>query len=38
MWSRRRFLENISALPLVGGFIGAGGATATAAAAGGSRD
>src|SRR5688572_24849309 len=23
MWSRRRFLENISALPLVGGLIGA---------------
>lgn len=26
MWSRRRFLENISALPLVGGFVGAGAA------------
>jgi D-glucosaminate-6-phosphate ammonia-lyase len=41
MWSRRRFLENISALPLIGGFIGAGGATASeavAAAAGGGRD
>jgi len=39
MWSRRRFLENISALPLVGGFIGAGGASVTAvAAAGGGRD
>jgi L-seryl-tRNA(Ser) seleniumtransferase len=41
MWSRRRFLENISALPLVGGFIGAGGASAAeaaGAAAGGSRD
>jgi L-seryl-tRNA(Ser) seleniumtransferase len=37
MWSRRRFLENMSALPLVGGFIGAGGA-AVAAAAGGGRD
>jgi L-seryl-tRNA(Ser) seleniumtransferase len=24
MWSRRRFLENISALPLVGGLVGAG--------------
>jgi D-glucosaminate-6-phosphate ammonia-lyase len=34
MWSRRRFLENISALPLIGGFIGAGGATATVAAGG----
>ena len=33
MWSRRRFLESISTLPLVGGFVGAGG-TATAAAAG----
>jgi L-seryl-tRNA(Ser) seleniumtransferase len=38
MWSRRRFLENISALPLVGGFIGAGGSGATAAAAGSGRD
>ena len=40
MWSRRRFLENISALPLVGGFIGAGGASVAeaTAAAGGSRD
>jgi len=42
MWSRRRFLENLSALPLVGGFIGAGGVpmveAAGAAAAGGSRD
>jgi len=42
MWSRRRFLENLSALPLVGGFIGAGGIpmveAAGAAAAGGSRD
>ena len=24
MWSRRRFLETVSAVPLVGGFIGAG--------------
>src|SRR5687767_13004614 len=41
MWSRRRFLENLSALPLVGGFIGAGGVPiveAAGAAAGGSRD
>ena len=39
MWSRRRFLENLSALPLVGGFVGAGGASvAAAAAAGGDRD
>ena len=38
MWSRRHFLESISALPLIGGFIGAGGASATVAAAGGGRD
>ena len=41
MWSRRRFLEQISALPLVGGFIGAGAASPPAAgvaAAGGGRD
>jgi L-seryl-tRNA(Ser) seleniumtransferase len=41
MWSRRRFLETLSTVPLVGGFIGAGGTTASAAgiaAAGGSRD
>jgi D-glucosaminate-6-phosphate ammonia-lyase len=31
MWSRRRFLENISALPLVGGFTAAGAAPAAAA-------
>ena len=41
MWSRRRFLEHLSALPLVGGFVGAGmpaaGAT-VAAAARGNRD
>ncbi len=28
MWSRRRFLENLSALPLVGSFVGAAGAGA----------
>src|SRR5688572_31175879 len=33
MWSRRRFLENISTLPLVGGFIGASAVAAPAAAA-----
>src|SRR5688500_7068086 len=41
MWSRRRFLETLSTVPLVGGFIDAGGGTAPAAgiaAAGGSRD
>ena len=31
MWSRRRFLETFSALPLVGGFAGAGAAPAAAA-------
>jgi D-glucosaminate-6-phosphate ammonia-lyase len=31
MWSRRRFLESISALPVVGGFIGAGTAPVEAA-------
>jgi L-seryl-tRNA(Ser) seleniumtransferase len=35
MWSRRRFLESISTLPLVGGFVGGGG---TAVAAAGGRD
>jgi D-glucosaminate-6-phosphate ammonia-lyase len=30
MWSRRRFLETVSTVPLVGGFIGAGAATAAA--------
>jgi uncharacterized pyridoxal phosphate-dependent enzyme len=36
MWSRRRFLENLSSLPLVGGLVGAGlmPAAATAAARG----
>ena len=33
MWSRRHFLENISALPLVGGFTAAGTAPAAAAPA-----
>ena len=33
MWSRRRFLENVSAWPLVGGIIGASAAPAPAAAA-----
>jgi L-seryl-tRNA(Ser) seleniumtransferase len=33
MWSRRRFLENISALPLIGGFIGASAAAAPPEAA-----
>jgi uncharacterized pyridoxal phosphate-dependent enzyme len=33
MWSRRRFLESVSSLPLVGGFIAAGVAPAEAAAA-----
>jgi L-seryl-tRNA(Ser) seleniumtransferase len=33
MWSRRRFLETLSALPLVGGFAGASAAPASAAAA-----
>jgi L-seryl-tRNA(Ser) seleniumtransferase len=37
MWSRRRFLESISSLPLVGGFVSAGPAPAAAAARG-SRD
>ena len=40
MWSRRRFLESMSALPLVGGFVGAGATEAGAAtmAAKGARD
>ena len=33
MWSRRRFLESISTLPLVGGFVGASGTAAEAAPA-----
>jgi L-seryl-tRNA(Ser) seleniumtransferase len=32
MWSRRRFLESISALPFVGGLIGAGGLPGIASA------
>src|SRR5882672_9428620 len=38
MWSRRRFLEAFSALPLIGGFAGASAAPAAAAAAGKGRD
>ena len=38
MWSRRRFLENISALPLVGGFTAATAAPAAAAASRKGRD
>ena len=38
MWSRRRFLESISTVPLVGGFIAAGAAPAAAAARNGKRD
>src|ERR687896_2317158 len=34
MWSRRRFLGNVSAWPLVGGFLGAAGAVAPVAARG----
>ena len=34
MWSRRRFLESITSLPLVGGFVGAAGTTGVAAARG----
>ena len=37
MWSRRRFLENLSALPVVGGFVAAGPSPAEAARVG-SRD
>ena len=33
MWSRRRFLESVSSLPLVGGVLAAGAAPAAAAAA-----
>jgi D-glucosaminate-6-phosphate ammonia-lyase len=36
MWSRRRFLESLSALPVVGGFVGA--SSTPAAAARGGRD
>jgi uncharacterized pyridoxal phosphate-dependent enzyme len=38
MWSRRRFLEIVSGLPLVGGFIGAGAMPATAAQRSAGRD
>jgi len=38
MWSRRRFLESISTVPLVGGFIATGAAPAAAAARNGKRD
>jgi L-seryl-tRNA(Ser) seleniumtransferase len=39
MWSRRRFLESISSLPIVGGLVGAGSAaTAVVSAAKGNRD
>src|SRR5688500_12670427 len=37
MWSRRRFLETVGGVPLLGGLVGATSATAVAAA-GGSRD
>src|SRR6476660_4837067 len=35
MWSRRRFLEMLSGLPVVGSFVGAGVAPAAAARSGG---
>src|SRR5499426_1902184 len=39
MWSRRRFLESISSLPIVGGLVGASpAATAVVSAARGNRD
>jgi L-seryl-tRNA(Ser) seleniumtransferase len=38
MWSRRHFLETLSGVPLVGGFIGAGALPAAAMAAGKNRD
>jgi D-glucosaminate-6-phosphate ammonia-lyase len=34
MWSRRRFLESLSTVPLVGGLVGSGTASSPAAAAG----
>jgi uncharacterized pyridoxal phosphate-dependent enzyme len=37
MWSRRRFLESVSSLPLVGAFISAGGAAGTAPVAAAAR-
>jgi uncharacterized pyridoxal phosphate-dependent enzyme len=38
MWSRRRFLETVGSLPLVGGLVGGTATAAVAAAAGGRRD
>ena len=38
MWTRRRFLESLSALPVVGGVLGASAATTEVAAAGTGRD
>ena len=38
MWSRRHFLETLSSMPLVGGFIGASALPVVAAAAAKSRD
>ena len=38
MFSRRRFLESLSTLPLVGGLIGSGSFVETAAAAPARRD
>ena len=38
MWSRRRFLETVSTLPLVGGFIGGGVGRAEAAVVMGAPD
>jgi uncharacterized pyridoxal phosphate-dependent enzyme len=38
MWTRRDFLETLSGMPLVGGFIGASALPVVAAAAGKSRD
>src|SRR6266576_2460542 len=38
MWSRRRFLEIVSGLPLVGGFLELDAATAAAAPQPGARD
>ena len=38
MWTRRHFLETLSGMPLVGGFIGASALPVVAAAAGKSRD
>src|SRR5256885_16859525 len=38
MWSRRRFLEIASGLPLVGGLVGADASAAIAAPPGGARD